>query len=83
MSITPEVISKKVCRDIVEALGKSHLAEHQLSYDGNKNIYTAGPLPFESHELVIKLPDKRWRSLCLKIACSEVILLLLSFDTCF
>ncbi|KAM7496848.1 hypothetical protein LguiA_021262 [Lonicera macranthoides] len=59
VSITPEVISKKVCRDIVEALGKSHLAEHQLSYDGNKNIYTAGPLPFESRELVIKLPDKR------------------------
>ncbi|KAM7480945.1 hypothetical protein LguiB_005528 [Lonicera macranthoides] len=59
VSITPEVISKKVCRDIVEALSKSHLAKHQLSYDGNKNIYTAGPLPFESHELVIKLPDKR------------------------
>lgn len=62
VSITPEVPSKKVCRDVIRELVKSHklshLGDRELAYDGKKNVYTAGPLPFSSKEFIIKLSDK-------------------------
>ncbi|CDP07006.1 unnamed protein product [Coffea canephora] len=62
VSITPEVSSKKVCRDVMRELVKSHKLSHlgnrALAYDGKKNVYAAGPLPFSSKEFIIKLSDK-------------------------
>ncbi|KAK2980071.1 hypothetical protein RJ640_028800 [Escallonia rubra] len=62
ITITPEVVSKKVCRDIMTALDKSyresHLGKRQLAYDGKKSAYTAGPLSFTSKDFVVKLVEK-------------------------
>ncbi|GFZ17825.1 argonaute family protein [Actinidia rufa] len=62
VAITPEVTSKKVCRDIISALVKSyresHLGKRWPAYDGRKSLYTAGPLPFASKEFVVKLVDE-------------------------
>ncbi|XP_057483744.1 protein argonaute MEL1-like [Actinidia eriantha] len=61
VAITPEVTSKKVCRDIMSALvatyRESHLGKRWPAYDGRKSLYTAGPLPFASKEFVVKLVD--------------------------
>ena len=61
VSISPEIISKKVNRDIINELinlyRASHLGNRLAAYDGRKSIYTAGALPFSSKEFVIKLPD--------------------------
>ncbi|XWS73988.1 hypothetical protein CRYUN_Cryun02cG0176700 [Craigia yunnanensis] len=62
VSITPEVTSKKVNRIIMEQLTKlykeSHLGRRCPAYDGRKSLYTAGALPFESKEFVVKLMDE-------------------------
>ena len=34
---------------------ESHLGKRMPAYDGRKSLYTAGPLPFESEEFVVKL----------------------------
>jgi eukaryotic translation initiation factor 2C len=62
VSITPEVTSKKVSRDIIKQLVKmykEHLGTRNPAYDGRKSLYTAGPLPFMSKEFVVKLDDDR------------------------
>ncbi|VVA93223.1 unnamed protein product [Arabis nemorensis] len=63
VAISPEVISKKVNRDVMTTLvrnyGESHLAQKIPAYDGRKSLYTAGPLPFESKEFVVDLKDKK------------------------
>ncbi|KAA8550272.1 hypothetical protein F0562_001956 [Nyssa sinensis] len=62
VSITPEVSSKKVCRDImnklVEQYRLSDLGERWPAYDGRKSIYTAGSLPFSSKEFNVLLDVK-------------------------
>ncbi|KAJ4977626.1 hypothetical protein NE237_008406 [Protea cynaroides] len=62
VSISPEVISKGVNRAIMSQLvslyGESYLGKYKPVYDGKKSIYTAGPLPFESKDFVVKLGDK-------------------------
>ncbi|CAN8270652.1 unnamed protein product [Cochlearia groenlandica] len=62
VTITPEVISKKVNRDVmallVSSYGESHLAQKNPAYDGKKSLYTAGPLPFVSKEFVVDLNDQ-------------------------
>ncbi|XP_058004168.1 protein argonaute 5 isoform X2 [Hevea brasiliensis] len=62
VTITPEVASKKVKRYIISQLvsmyRESHLGNRMPAYDGRKGLYTAGPLPFESKEFVIKLVDE-------------------------
>lgn len=62
ISISPEVSSKKVCRDIitqlVELYRQSHLGGRILAYDGGKSVYVAGELPFLSKEFKIKLVRK-------------------------
>ncbi|EYU40234.1 hypothetical protein ABFS82_04G135000 [Erythranthe guttata] len=59
VAISPEVTSKKVCRMIMDELVKSfnasNLGKRQLAYDGRKNCYTAGPLPFVSKEFAVTL----------------------------
>ncbi|KAH9660363.1 protein argonaute 5 [Citrus sinensis] len=61
VSITPEVTSKKINRQIISQLINlyrlTNLGGRIPAYDGMKSIYTAGPLPFESKEFIIKLPD--------------------------
>ncbi|XP_059429807.1 protein argonaute 5-like [Corylus avellana] len=60
VSITPEITSKKVSRDIIKQLVttyKSHLGMRNPAYDGRKSLYTAGPLPFISQEFVVKLDN--------------------------
>ena len=60
VSITPEVTSKKVSRDIIKQLVKlykEHLGMRDPAYDGRKSLYTAGPLPFMSKEFVVKLDN--------------------------
>ncbi|CAA2964694.1 Hypothetical predicted protein [Olea europaea subsp. europaea] len=62
VSITPEVTSKKVCREImgqlIKTYGASHLSKRMLAYDGRKIAYSAAPLPFTSMDFVVKLVDK-------------------------
>ncbi|KAL0390038.1 UNVERIFIED_CONTAM: protein argonaute MEL1 [Sesamum calycinum] len=62
VSISPEVSSKKVCREImnqlVNSFHASHLGKRRLAYDGRKSCYTAGQLPFSSKDFVVKLVDK-------------------------
>jgi hypothetical protein len=60
VSITPEVTSKKVSRDIIKQLlklYKEHMGMLNPAYDGRKSLYTAGPLPFKSQEFVVKLDN--------------------------
>ncbi|KAL3530464.1 hypothetical protein ACH5RR_009786 [Cinchona calisaya] len=62
VSISPEVLSKKVCREIISQLvtsyRESHLGMRMLVYDGRKSAYAAGELPFNSKEFIINLSDK-------------------------
>ncbi|XP_068309885.1 protein argonaute 5-like, partial [Pyrus communis] len=62
VSITPEVASEKINRDVIDQLVKlykeSRLGNRIPAYDGMKSIYTAGPLPFASKEFVVTLPEK-------------------------
>ncbi|CAN1252733.1 Protein argonaute 5 [Linum perenne] len=62
VSITPEITSKKVSRDVIKQLSDlyktSHLGDRMMAYDGSKSLYTAGPLPFESKEFEIKLENE-------------------------
>ncbi|TYJ18049.1 hypothetical protein E1A91_A09G095000v1, partial [Gossypium mustelinum] len=62
VTITPKVTGKKVNRAIMKQLidvyKESHLGRWCPVYDGRKSLYTAGPLPFESKELVIKLTEE-------------------------
>ncbi|XVE59482.1 hypothetical protein DITRI_Ditri05aG0049400 [Diplodiscus trichospermus] len=59
--ITPETISKNLNRSIMEQLIKSYkesLGRRCPAYDGRKSLYTAGALPFDSKEFVVKLIDE-------------------------
>ncbi|KAI4334305.1 hypothetical protein L6164_019015 [Bauhinia variegata] len=62
VSITPEITSKNINRKVMTQLIKlhreSHLGKHLPAYDGRKSLFTGGPLPFQSKEFVVKLPDK-------------------------
>uniref|UniRef100_A0A6N2KG31 Piwi domain-containing protein n=1 Tax=Salix viminalis TaxID=40686 RepID=A0A6N2KG31_SALVM len=62
VAITPEVPSKKVNRDVISQLVRSyresHLGNRMPAYDGRKSLYTAGALPFEAKEFVVKLVEK-------------------------
>ncbi|KAF9684816.1 hypothetical protein SADUNF_Sadunf04G0158000 [Salix dunnii] len=62
VAITPEVTSKKVNRDVISQLVRSyresHLGNRMPAYDGRKSLYTAGALPFEAKEFVVKLVEK-------------------------
>ncbi|KAF9594683.1 hypothetical protein IFM89_034366 [Coptis chinensis] len=62
VSINPEVISRGVNRAVMKQLvsefGTSHLGGKQPVYDGRKGLFTAGALPFNSKDFVIKLIDK-------------------------
>ncbi|KAK1270095.1 Protein argonaute MEL1 [Acorus gramineus] len=62
VAITPEVASKGINRAVITELvnlhRESYLGGRLPVYDGMKGLYTAGPLPFNSKEFVIKLPDK-------------------------
>ncbi|KAK9279006.1 hypothetical protein L1049_012681 [Liquidambar formosana] len=62
VTITPEVTSKTLNRDVMSQLVKSyresHLGKRMPAYDGRKSLYTAGPLPFTSKEFVVKLADR-------------------------
>lgn len=61
MRIAPEVTSKKVSRDVMSLLVQTNretlLGNRIPAYDGRKGLFTAGPLPFESRDFVIKLSD--------------------------
>lgn len=62
MTITPEAKSRgtnrAVMAEIIAAHRESFFGGKLPAYDGRKSIYTAGSLPFESKEFVIKLSDK-------------------------
>ncbi|XP_065869022.1 protein argonaute 5-like isoform X1 [Euphorbia lathyris] len=62
VTITPEVLSKAINRQVISQLitqyRQSHLGNRMPAYDGRKSLYTAGPLPFQSKEFVVKLPEK-------------------------
>ncbi|KAE9588291.1 putative post-transcriptional gene silencing PAZ-Argonaute family [Lupinus albus] len=62
VTITPEIISKGVNRAVMEQLVKlyreSHLGKRLPAYDGQKSLYTAGPLPFVSKEFRVSLIDE-------------------------
>lgn len=58
--------SKKVNRDVMSQLvhlyRDSHLGTRNPAYDGRKSLYTAGQLPFESKEFVVKLAENDGRA---------------------
>ncbi|XP_050370071.1 protein argonaute 5-like [Argentina anserina] len=62
VSISPEVTSKKIHRDVINQLvhlySETHLGKRIPAYDGMKSLYTGGPLPFSSKEFVVKLVPK-------------------------
>ncbi|KAG8061410.1 hypothetical protein GUJ93_ZPchr0003g18310 [Zizania palustris] len=65
VAINPESKSRATNREVLNELIKLHgmtsLGGKLPAYDGRKSLYTAGSLPFESEEFVIKLidPEKR------------------------
>ncbi|XXG44501.1 hypothetical protein AAC387_Pa01g4288 [Persea americana] len=62
VSVSPEVTSRGVNRAVMDQLidlyRGSLLGNKSPAYDGRKNLYTAGPLPFESKEFVIRLVNR-------------------------
>uniref|UniRef100_A0A2N9G2L5 Piwi domain-containing protein n=1 Tax=Fagus sylvatica TaxID=28930 RepID=A0A2N9G2L5_FAGSY len=66
VSITPEITSKKVNRNVMSQLinlyRDSHLGNRGVAYDGRKSIFTSGALPFTSKEFVVKLENDDERS---------------------
>ncbi|XP_061986596.1 protein argonaute 10-like [Populus nigra] len=62
VTITPEVASRTVNRDIMAELVRlykdSDLGMRLPAYDGRKSLYTAGELPFAWKEFIIKLIDE-------------------------
>jgi eukaryotic translation initiation factor 2C len=61
VAVTPEAKSRGTNRAIMAELIAAH--RHSFggklpAYDGRKSIYTAGPLPFESKDFVVKLSDR-------------------------
>lgn len=78
MSITPDVPVKRVIRDVIKQLvvlyKESHLCQRTPAYGGMKSIYTAGPLPFESKEFLVKLPrSKRYNYFRMRVQCLCVL----------
>lgn len=61
VKITPEVSSRSVNRAIMSELVRlyhdSDLGGRLPAYDGRKNLYTAGTLPFDAREFVVRLTD--------------------------
>ncbi|XP_051113404.1 protein argonaute 5-like [Andrographis paniculata] len=59
VTITPEITSKKVSREVMKELvklyGESDLGIDRLAYDGRKSCYTARQFPFTSKDFVVKL----------------------------
>jgi eukaryotic translation initiation factor 2C len=62
VTITPEVVSRTMNRDIMAELVRlykdSDLGMRLPAYDGRKSLYTAGELPFAWKEFIIKLIDE-------------------------
>ncbi|XP_042492138.1 protein argonaute PNH1-like [Macadamia integrifolia] len=62
VTITPEVVSRCMNKAIMSQLVKLHreteLGMRLPAYDGRKNLYTAGSLPFTSKEFKIKVIDE-------------------------
>ncbi|XP_062178806.1 protein argonaute PNH1 [Phragmites australis] len=61
VKITPEVCSRSVNRaimaELVRLYRESDLGMRLPAYDGRKNLYTAGALPFDAREFVVRLTD--------------------------
>ncbi|XP_010249941.1 PREDICTED: protein argonaute PNH1-like [Nelumbo nucifera] len=62
VTITPEVVSRRVNRAIMAQLVKLYretdLGMRLPAYDGSKSLYTAGLLPFTSKEFIVTLVDE-------------------------
>ncbi|OWM82968.1 hypothetical protein CDL15_Pgr005368 [Punica granatum] len=62
VSITPEVssrlVNRQVMKKLVDTYRESHLGKRLPAYDGRKSLYTAGPLPFVSSDFRITLIDE-------------------------
>ncbi|KAI5005322.1 hypothetical protein ZWY2020_032565 [Hordeum vulgare] len=62
VSISPEPKMKGVFRAVMSRLVTEHqdttLGGRLPAYDGRKNLYTAGELPFNTKEFEVTLPDK-------------------------
>ena len=43
---------------LTKSYKESHLGRRCPAYDGRKSLYTAGALPFDSKEFVVKLIDE-------------------------
>jgi eukaryotic translation initiation factor 2C len=61
VKITPEVSSRTVNRAVVAELVRlyraSDLGMRLPAYDGRNSLYTAGTLPFDTREFVVRLTD--------------------------
>uniref|UniRef100_A0A803M6A6 Uncharacterized protein n=1 Tax=Chenopodium quinoa TaxID=63459 RepID=A0A803M6A6_CHEQI len=75
VSITPEVTAKNFSREILNKLVKDHkafLGGRIPAYDGNKSIYTAGPLPFTTKEFIVEMQREKRGSSEMEIAKFQV-----------
>uniref|UniRef100_A0A803MLG5 Uncharacterized protein n=1 Tax=Chenopodium quinoa TaxID=63459 RepID=A0A803MLG5_CHEQI len=71
VSITPEVTAKNFSREILNKLVKDHkafLGGRIPAYDGNKSIYTAGPLPFTTKEFIVEMQREKRGSSEMEVA---------------
>jgi hypothetical protein len=68
VKITPEVSSRNVNRAIMAELVRlyraSDLGMRLPAYDGRKNLYTAGTLPFDGREFIVRLTDDGFPPRC-------------------
>ncbi|XP_074566393.1 protein argonaute 1C-like [Curcuma longa] len=55
---TPRAVNRAVIRQLVSLYRGSHLGGRLPVYDGQKSLYTAGPLPFTSNEFQIILSNE-------------------------
>lgn len=53
--LTSRRLNRMVMSEFVKLYRESHLGNRLPAYDGRKNMYTAGALPFQSKEFVVNL----------------------------
>lgn len=62
VGITPEVYScklnKSIMAELVKLYRESDLGMRLPAYDGKRNLYTAGLLPFNLKEFIVRLIDE-------------------------
>ncbi|CAM6087810.1 unnamed protein product [Calypogeia fissa] len=59
--VTKKVVSRMVMEKLYETFGREFLNGKRFAYDGEKSLFTVGPLPFNSHQFPVHLDDEPGR----------------------